>query len=231
MEPCKILIAEDDRNIRRGLADALELEGYRAIQAADGSEALKLFHECKPDLLLLDIMMPGLSGYEVCRRIRHDNPLIPVIMLTAKSEEIDKVLGLELGADDYVTKPFGLRELSARIAAQLRRRRNERENSDSPPPPPDRFPFGPWEIDRKQLRAFQQNRTEELTQREIALLELFSSHPGEVLPRDFIMREVWGAALFSSRTLDQHLVALRRKLEPPHLIETVYGVGYRFQLT
>jgi len=230
MEPSKILIAEDDRNIRRGLADALELEGYQPIEAVDGSEALKLFHETKPDLLLLDIMMPGLSGYEVCRRIRHDDPLVPVIMLTAKGEEIDKVLGLELGADDYVTKPFGLRELSARIAAQLRRRRNERENVDSPTPPPDRFPFGPWEIDRKQLRAFRDGKTEELTQREIALLELFSSHPGEVLSRDLIMREVWGSAL-SSRTLDQHLVALRRKLEPPRLIETVYGVGYRFQLT
>jgi len=231
MEAYKILIAEDDRNIRRGLADALELEGYRAIEAADGSEALKLFHECKPDLLLLDIMMPGLSGYEVCRRIRNDDPLVPVIMLTAKGEEIDKVLGLELGADDYVTKPFGLRELSARIAAQLRRRRNERENTDSPTPPPNRFSFGPWEIDRKQLRAFYAEKTEELTQREIALLELFSTHPGEALPRDFIMREVWGAAFLSSRTLDQHMVALRRKLEPPRLIETVYGVGYRFQLT
>jgi len=230
MEAYKILIAEDDRNIRRGLADALELEGYRAIEAADGGEALKLFHESKPDLLLLDIMMPGLSGYEVCRRIRNDDPLVPVIMLTAKGEEIDKVLGLELGADDYVTKPFGLRELSARISAQLRRRRNERESADATPTPPDRFPFGPWEIDRRQLRAFRAGETAELTPREIALLELFAAHPGEALARDFIMREVWDANVFSSRTLDQHLVALRRKLEPPRLIETVYGIGYRSTL-
>ena len=173
--------------------------------------------------------MPKQSGYDVCREIRKTNAAVPILFLTAKSEEIDKVIGLELGADDYVTKPFGLRELSARIAAQLRRRRNERDNSDSPPPP-DRFPFGPWEIDRKQLRAFRNEKTEELTQREIALLELFAAHPGEVLPRDFIMREVWGSALLSSRTLDQHLVALRRKLEPPRLIETVYGVGYRYSL-
>lgn len=132
MEPYKILIAEDDRNIRAGVADALELEGYIPVEAPDGGAALRLYHEHHPDLLLLDIMMPGLSGYDVCRRVRQDDPLIPIIMLTAKGEEFDKVLGLELGADDYVTKPFGLRELAARIAAQLRRRQSE-EGESLPP--------------------------------------------------------------------------------------------------
>ncbi len=228
MEPYKILIAEDDRNIRAGVADALELEGYIPVEAPDGGAALRLYHEHHPDLLLLDIMMPGLSGYDVCRRVRQDDPLIPVIMLTAKGEEFDKVLGLELGADDYVTKPFGLRELAARIAAQLRRRQSEKEKASLPPAAPDRFAFGRWEIERCRLRAVRGDESAGLTLREIALLELFAAHPGEALSRDRIMKEVWGASFQSSRTLDQHLVALRRKLEPPRLIETVYGIGYRY---
>ena len=173
-------------------------------------------------------MMPNLNGYEVCRRIRRSDAATPIIMLTAKGEEIDKVLGLELGADDYVTKPFGLRELSARIAAQLRRRRVE----TAAPPPSGEFAFGPWRVDVKKLSAETAGAAVELTMREIELLRLFAAHPGEVLDRSFIMREIWGNALTSSRTLDQHLVALRRKIEPeylPRLIETVYGVGYRFR--
>ncbi|MBS1370688.1 MAG: response regulator transcription factor [Lentisphaeria bacterium] len=227
MEPIKILIAEDDRNIRSGLADALELEGYEPVEAADGSAALAAYNQHKPDLLLLDIMMPGLSGYEVCRRIRRDDPLVPIIMLTAKGEEIDKVLGLELGADDYVTKPFGLRELCARIAACLRRRGSEKESLRTEPDSAE-FRFGPWRVDEKQLRAFRDENAVELTPREIALLRLFAAHPGEALGRDRILREVWEANFQTSRTLDQHMVALRRKLEPPRLIETVYGIGYRF---
>ena len=228
MEPYKILIAEDDRNIRAGVADALELEGYIPVEAPDGGAALRLYHEHHPDLLLLDIMMPGLSGYDVCRRVRQDDPLIPIIMLTAKGEEFDKVLGLELGADDYVTKPFGLRELAARIAAQLRGRREGGFLLLALPAAPDRFGFGRWEIERCRLRAVRGDESTGLTLREIALLELFAAHPGEALSRDRIMKEVWGASFQSSRTLDQHLVALRRKLEPPRLIETVYGIGYRY---
>ncbi|HJH03006.1 MAG TPA: response regulator transcription factor [Victivallis vadensis] len=228
MEPFKILVAEDDRNIRSGLVDALELEGYVMEEAADGAGALRKFTAFRPDLVLLDVMMPNLNGYEVCRRIRRSDAATPIIMLTAKGEEIDKVLGLELGADDYVTKPFGLRELSARIAAQLRRRRVE----TAAPPPSDEFAFGPWRVDVKKLSAETAGAAVELTMREIELLRLFAAHPGEVLDRSFIMREIWGNALTSSRTLDQHLVALRRKIEPEHLprlIETVYGVGYRFR--
>lgn len=228
MEPFKILVVEDDRNIRAGLVDALELEGYAMEEAADGGDALRKFTAFRPDLVLLDVMMPNLNGYEVCRRIRRSDAATPIIMLTAKGEEIDKVLGLELGADDYVTKPFGLRELSARIAAQLRRRRVE----TAAPPPADEFAFGPWRVDVKKLSAEAAGTAVELTTREIELLRLFAAHPGEVLDRSFIMREIWGSALTSSRTLDQHLVALRRKIEPEHLprlIETVYGVGYRFR--
>ena len=228
MEPFKILVAEDDRNIRSGLVDALELEGYVMEEAADGAGALRKFTAFRPDLVLLDVMMPNLNGYEVCRRIRRSDAATPIIMLTAKGEEIDKVLGLELGADDYVTKPFGLRELSARIAAQLRRRRVETAAS----PPSGEFAFGPWRVDVKKLSAETAGVAVELTMREIELLRLFAAHPGEVLDRSFIMREIWGNALTSSRTLDQHLVVLRRKIEPEHLprlIETVYGVGYRFR--
>ena len=228
MEPFKILVAEDDRNIRSGLVDALELEGYVMEEAAAGAGALRKFTAFRPDLVLLDVMMPNLNGYEVCRRIRRSDVATPIIMLTAKGEEIDKVLGLELGADDYVTKPFGLRELSARIAAQLRRRRVE----TAAPPPSGEFAFGPWRGDVKKLSAETAGAAVELTMREIELLRLFAAHPGEVLDRSFIMREIWGNALTSSRTLDQHLVALRRKIEPEHLprlIETVYGVGYRFR--
>ena len=224
MAPIKILIAEDDRNIRAGLADTLELEGYEPVEAADGNAALAVYRECKPDLLLLDIMMPGLSGYEVCRRIREHDSFVPIIMLTAKSEEIDKVLGLELGADDYVTKPFGVRELLARIAARLRRRDRERGEPDESA----EFSFGPWTVEPTRLRASRHGESVELTPREIALLRLFAAHPGEALERDRILREVWEANFQCSRTLDQHLVSLRRKVEPPRLIETVYGVGYRF---
>lgn len=223
----KILIVEDDRNIRAGLVDALELEGYEVGEAADGGAGLRMYNSFKPDLILLDLMMPGLSGYDVCRQIRRGDAGIPIIMLTAKGEEIDKVLGFELGADDYVTKPFGLRELSARIAARLRRRNGaaaaEPEEAD--------FDFDAWRVEPGKLRAVAGEAAIDLSAREIALLRLFAAHPGEALERTRIMREVWGGAFHSSRTLDQHLVALRRKLEAggrPRRLETVYGIGYRY---
>ena len=225
----KILIAEDDRNIRNGLLDALEFEGYTVKGAADGREAIRLYNEFQPYLLLLDVMMPQLNGYDVCRCIRRNDPLLPIIMLTAKAEEIDKVLGLELGADDYVTKPFSLRELCARIAARLRIRTavgNEQKTSE-------RFSFADWQVDPKTQRAVSGLREVELTQREIDLLRLFAAHPGEVLKRQTILKLVWGTELQCSRTLDQHLVSLRRKLgedpKSPRYLETVYGRGYRFK--
>lgn len=230
MKPHRILIVEDDRNIRAGLVDALELEGYAVAEAPDGSAALREFNSFRPDLILLDVMMPNLNGYEVCRRVRRSDPLVPIMMLTAKGEEIDKVLGLELGADDYVTKPFSLRELSARIAAQLRRK-TLAGRTDAAAAENQSFKFARWDVDAGQLRAFSGERTIELTPREIKLLQFFAAHPGIVLERNRIMDAVWGASFQSSRTLDQHLVALRRKIEPesaPKLIETVYGIGYRY---
>lgn len=227
----KILVVEDERSIREGLCDALELEGYQVADAADGQAALTANRQFHPDLILLDLMLPLMNGYDVCRRFRQTGCRTPVIMLTAKGEELDKVLGLELGADDYITKPFGLRELLARIAAVLRRC----QAAAVEPPPPDvdaAFAFGAWQIDEGGLCAAAGDRRIDLTVREAELLRLLVRHPGRVLHRDFIMREIWGNAMRNSRTLDQHLVALRRKLDlpgEPAPIETVYGAGYRFR--
>ena len=230
----KILVAEDDSNIREGLTDALEFEGYEVFSAADGSKALKAYAQLHPDLILLDVMMPRKNGYEVCREIRRGNRDIPIIMLTAKSEEIDKVLGLELGSDDYITKPYSLRELTARIAAVLRRSRREKENNKTEYQG-DELEFGKVKVDLKRLIATTPNGEVELSAREIELLKYFMLHPGVVLDRDDILAEVWGMNYHGfSRTLDQHIVQLRKKIEPdpkkPSHIKTVYGIGYRFIL-
>ncbi len=221
----KILIIEDDANIRAGLADALTMEGYEVTEAPSGFTGLQAYEENKPHLILLDLMMPGMNGYDVCRKIRRNDEATPIVILTAKGEEIDKVLGLELGADDYVTKPFSLRELSARIAARLRQVHTE------VPVVPESFDFGPWIIDAARLQGHCENKQIELTAREVALLRFFAAHPGIALRRDRIMREVWGMEFSASRTLDQHMVTLRRKLMLPgeaDLLESVYGVGYRY---
>jgi len=231
MKPVKILIAEDDPNLREGLVDTLEAEGYRVQTAGNGVEALRLVATDPPDLLLLDVMMPEKSGYDVCREIRKNDLRLPIIMLTAKGEEIDKVVGLELGADDYVTKPFGLHELRARIAAVLRRtgRPETAEGEISPV-----FFIGDVEIDRKGFRLRRNQRSVKLTAREIKLLEIFFRHPGEVLSRDRLLNRAWGRDYFgTTRTLDQHIAQLRKKLEEdprsPRVIVTVHGVGYRYQ--
>ena len=230
MNNLNILVAEDDHHIRQGLIDILESEGYTVHPAEHGDEALRLWREQDPDPVLLDVMMPGRSGYDVCREIRKSNTHLPIIMLTAKGEEIDKVLGLELGADDYVTKPFGVRELLARIAAVIRRSRQQPEAED--PELPDRFELGSAVVDRKTFTV-QRGRTEHpLTARELKLLELFYLHPGEVLSRDHLLNEAWGIEYYgTTRTLDQHIAQLRKKVEKnpakPTVILTVHGVGYR----
>jgi len=231
MSKIKILVAEDDLHIREGLTDALSLEGYDVREAADGSEALRHYTQWQPDLLLLDLMMPKLSGYDVCRQIRNGNSAIPIIMLTAKGEELDKVLGLELGADDYVTKPFSVRELLARVAAVLRRTRPA-----APPDPgdtPATFVFGQTPINVQTMKAQTVRGEVELTAREIELLRYFTVHPDVVLDRYRILDAVWGAGYRGmSRTLDQHIAQLRKKVETdpaqPEFIETVYGIGYRY---
>ena len=224
-----ILIVEDDPAIREGLADAIEADGHRPLLAPDGAAGLDLFLAERIDLVLLDIMLPRINGYDVCRRIRERDKRVPILMLTAKTEEIDHVLGLELGADDYIAKPFRIRELLARIHAALRRL----ELAPAPKSAqPDTFLFGPVTIDRKRFTATVEGSERELTERELTLLELFRDHPGQALSRDFLLNEAWGIDYQgTTRTLDQHIAKLRAKIEPPNhpsLIKTVHGIGYKF---
>ena len=236
MNPIHILVAEDDDNIRTGLVDTLESEGYRVTPATGGKEAIDLFRSEEFDLLLLDIMMPEKSGYDVCRVVRSTNEDIPVIMLTAKSEEIDKVIGLQLGADDYITKPFGVHELLARISAVLRRSQRKPKPSEESISGPDRFTFGIAEIDTRQYKVRIGENTFDISARELQLLKFFHSYPNEVLSRDRILNAVWGIEYGgTTRTLDQHVAQLRKKIEPdparPRFLTTVYGVGYRFEMS
>lgn len=231
----KILIAEDDPNIRLGLVATLESEGYDVTAASDGAQALKLFPQTKFDLVVLDIMMPKVSGYDVCRELRASGARVPVLFLTAKGEEIDKVVGLKLGADDYVTKPFGLHELLARVEALLRRGRTSAagEGSAGEVLPP-LFKLGAAEIDRRKFSVSVAGRVTALTARELKLAEVFAARPGEVLTRDALLNAVWGVDYFgTTRTLDQHVAQLRKKIDASadgaSCIATVHGVGYRYE--
>ena len=226
----KILIVEDDPAIREALTEAIVGDGHAAITATTGSDAVRLFETEKVDLVLLDLMLPVMNGYDVCRRIRAKDHRVPIVMLTAKGAEIDKVLGLELGADDYVTKPFGLRELLARVHAAFRRQ--EHLAHAAPPPATDTFYFGSTLVDRKRFTATRDGTTLVLTPRELHLLEVFHRRKGEVLSRDLLLNEVWGIDyLGTTRTLDQHVAQVRKKVEgdgPARLIKTVHGVGYQY---
>jgi len=234
MNRVRILIAEDDVHIRTGLVDTLESEGYAVTAAADGRRALEIFQKQPHDLVILDIMMPEISGYDVCRRIRARDARVPVIMLTAKGEEIDKVVGLQLGADDYITKPFGVHELLARIAAVLRRTRPEPEPAAVSEGLPTAFHIGAAHIDAGQYRVALAGRVHDLSAKELLLLRFFHRHPNRVLSRDELLNAVWGIDYFgTTRTLDQHIARLRKKIEPnpkqPRVITTVHGVGYRYE--
>ncbi len=225
----KILIAEDDLNIRLGLIDLLESEGYCCLEAADGDQAWALFEQHSPDLVLLDIMMPGQDGYSLCRRIRQQDQQLPVIFISAKSEEIDQVLGLELGADDYIKKPFGSREVVARIRAVTRRCLARR----APAAEDDGFQMADLRVLPAQLRAERDGQRFDLSLRDLRILQLLYRNPGRVLSRDELFDECWGRHyLPSSRTLDQHISKLRKAVERdprnPAIIITVHGVGYRF---
>ena len=234
MTPIKILIAEDDEHIRLGLADTLESDNYDVVEAEDGAAALDSFFAHQPDLVLLDVMMPRLNGYDVCRKIREKDNRVPIIMLTAKGEEIDKVVGLELGADDYITKPFGIHELLARIKAVLRR--SQRSESAEPQAEDSALPFafGPFSINPKTFKLTGPDREHDLSRRELDLIRLFADHSGEVLDREFILTRIWGWEYAgTTRTLDQHIAQLRKKIaldsHAGGLISTVHGVGYRYQ--
>ncbi len=228
----KILVAEDDALTREALTASLEGEGFEVMAAADGAEVIALWQRESPDLICLDIMMPGMDGYEVCRRIRADDSRIPIVFLSAKNEEIDIVVGLELGADDFVRKPFGRHELLARIRSALRRR-TEPESDTSAPRERISLAMGPLTVFPKELRAERGSTIIELTPRELAILTLLYERRGEAVDRDTLLDHCWGMDYFpESRTLDQHIAKLRKKIgddpDRPRVLETVRGVGYRF---
>jgi DNA-binding response OmpR family regulator len=225
----RVLVAEDDVHICRGLQDLLEGEGYSTIAAADGEQALALFCSGKPDFVLLDIMMPKRDGYQVCREIRRLDADIPVIFISAKSEEIDRVVGLELGADDFIMKPFGTREVIARIRAVTRRclRRAERAGT------PQCLRLGDVDLFPAELRARRGEQTIELSLRDVRILALLHQQRGKVVSRDELYNQCWGRAhIPSSRTLDQHVSKLRKAIEldprNPAIVHTVHGIGYRY---
>jgi len=222
----KILIVEDEPNMVAGLRDNFEFEGYEVLSAADGIAGLECALQESPDIVLLDVMMPRMSGLEVCKQLKAQRPSIPIIMLTARGQEVDKVVGLELGADDYVTKPFSIRELLARVKAVLRRSR----------PIPDqkaRYNFGDVELDLHSCQVSRQGKLLDFSSKEFELLKYFLLHPGQTLSRDQLLEEVWGYEHFpTTRTVDAHIVRLRQKVEPkpeePRFILTVHGTGYKF---
>ena len=225
----KILIVEDDPHILLGLEEVLKSDGFEVAVCNRGDKALEALARHRPGLLVLDVMLPGLSGYDICKQIRTKKITTPILMLTAKGQEIDKVVGLDLGADDYVTKPFGVRELLARIHALLRRTGTD---SLAGPQPQTPFQIGTATIDPRTFQLKRGKTVEELTAKELKLLQLFFSHPAEVLSRDRLLNDVWGYNYYgTTRTLDQVVVQLRKKLgdngnEPKHLV-TVHGVGYK----
>ena len=225
----KILIVEDDPHILLGLEEVLKSDGFEVAVCNRGDRALEAVNKHHPALIVLDLMLPGKSGYEVCKELRGKKMLTPILMLTAKGQEIDKVVGLDLGADDYLTKPFGVRELLARIHALLRRVSKPGEGNTAAAAI---FQIGAATIDGKTFQLKRGKTVEELTAKELKLLQLFHSHPGEVLSRDRLLNEVWGYNYYgTTRTLDQVIVQLRKKLgdpadQPRHLL-TVHGVGYK----
>lgn len=229
-----VLVAEDDSLTRRGLIDVLRNEGFVAIGAADGLQAWELFERHRPDFVCLDVMMPGLSGYEVCRKIRKIDPHVPLVFITAKGEEVDKVVGLELGGDDYIVKPFGVKEVVARIRAVARRCLQLNAETPKQDEPLENFLMGDLEILPRELRAKRGELVIDLSLREIKILSLLYQHAGQVVQRQELMNFAWNQEyLPSSRTLDQHISQLRKRVEVdvkhPRLIQTVHGVGYRYQ--
>jgi DNA-binding response OmpR family regulator len=222
----KVLIVEDDSSMAVALKDGFEYEGYNVTVARDGMTGLKMATENMPDLMILDVMLPRMSGLDVCRQIRGNGNRLPIIMLTSRGQEIDKVLGLKLGADDYITKPFGFLELMARVEALLRRSNGKDEKLDT-------YEFGPVSVNFKRNEVRRNGEVVELSPREFRLLKYLIEHRGDVITRDQLMENVWdydNAPL--SRTVDMHVAKLRRKIEErpndPVYLVTVHRVGYKF---
>lgn len=223
-----ILVVDDEPNMRRGLKDNLEFEGYEVSEAIDGINALEMVQEVKPDLIVLDVMMPNLSGFEVCKQLRKAGNEVPIILLTAKGEEIDKVLGLEMGADDYVQKPFSIRELIARVKAILRRAGETATVADQ-------ITIGQLQINFKEYRAMNGDQEEKLSHKEFEILHYLVEHKNETVDRYDLLKHVWGYDEHpTTRTVDNFIVKLRQKIEanpssPKHII-TIHGVGYKLIL-
>ena len=223
----KIIIIEDEEDLIKGLRLNLADEGYEVDCALDGREGLQKALEESPDLILLDIMLPGMDGLEVCRSLRQKNVGIPILMLTAKGEEVDKVVGLEIGADDYITKPFSVRELLARIKAHIRQTKRGEKNV------PRLYSFGDVEIDFTHFTVRRGEKEWELTSLEMEILKYFIAHEGEVVNRNDLLDKVWGYEKYpTTRTIDNHILKLRKKIEKdpahPQVILSIYGEGYRF---
>ncbi len=225
MKDSRILIVEDEPALLRGLADTFAGKGCEVLRAVDGEAGLHLALTAAPDLILLDIMLPKVNGYELCRAVRERGLETPIIMLTAKGQEEDIVLGLNLGADDYVTKPFNIRELVARVNAFLRRRHSVK---------PENCYFGDYELNLTAHKLFRRDVEIELTAKEFRLLEYFAVRPGRALARDTILDAVWGNSVtVTQRSVDRCVTTLRSKIEPdPHnpvYIQTIRDIGYRFE--
>jgi DNA-binding response OmpR family regulator len=223
----KVLIIEDDPAMLRGLKDNFAFEGYQVLTAADGDRGLSMALSARPALIILDIMLPSVNGYEICRLIRKEGLDMPIIMLTAKGQESDIVLGLNLGADDYVTKPFSIKELLARAGAFLRRRHRDEAVVCR---------FGDFELDRASRRLRQDGREIALSPKEFGLLDFLVRQAGRAVTRDAILRSVWGYGVFvTGRSVDRCITTLRQKIEPdpshPTFIRTIREVGYRFDTT
>ena len=227
----KLLVVEDDQGIQRMISDYFRHNGYEVVTANDGESGIRAAFAERPDALILDIMLPKTDGFSVCRHIRERNPSLPILILTAKDDVVDKVLGLEMGADDYITKPFSLRELEARVKSVLRRVRakaNESEDSDQAP-----IVRGHLRIDPARREVTIGGRNVELTPKEFELLALFAAHPGRVYSRKFLLENIWDYTYSGyDRTIDSHINRLRAKIEEdpenPKWVLTVWGVGYKF---
>ncbi|MCL2684581.1 MAG: response regulator transcription factor [Synergistaceae bacterium] len=227
-----ILIAEDDPAILTGLSDVLKLEGYDVLETPNGRAALEFYRSSRPDLVLLDVMMPEMNGYDVCRAIRREDERTPILMLTAKGEEIDKVVGLELGADDYIVKPFGIAELTARIRSALRRSSQGKKTLCEPT-----LRIGSITVDFDAMNVRRDSgETYPLTPKENELLKYFAVHPGKVISRETLLEAIWGIdpdSDITTRSVDTHVARLRQKIEEnpsePKLLITAHGAGYRFR--
>jgi len=222
MSEPRILVIEDEPDLLRGLALNRKAEGYAVLTASSGDAGIEQALRERPELILLDVMLPGMNGLDVCRELRRKGFDAPIIMLTAKAEEVDRVVGLEIGADDYVTKPFGIRELLARIRARLRRH----------VPSAAGLRLGPVEIDFDKHEATRGGQRIELTGKEFDVLRLLAQHRGDIVTRDRLLEEVWGYETYpTTRTVDNHILRLRQKLEEdpsnPRYILSIYGEGYK----